>query len=143
MRPGKNKTRLLIILCCTAAVLLAGLLWAAFLRPTRILVVNTTLAQQADLALNNDCRRIRLRFADAGQLATDAHPLRGTDAVLIFSRGLYLDEGQVARLEKAGGRGLTIFTNTLNNQHVDIQCNLTEEQQQALLGYFRNPSRHN
>ena len=143
MRPGKNKTRLLIILCCTAAVLLAGLLWAAFLRPTRILVVNTTLAQQADLALNNDCRRIRLRFADAGQLATDAHPLRGTDAVLIFSRGLYLDEGQVARLEKAGDRGLTIFTNTLNNQHVDIQCNLTEEQLQALLGYFRNPSRHN
>jgi cobaltochelatase CobN subunit (EC 6.6.1.2) len=29
-------------------------LWLVFLRPTRILAVNATLAQQADVALNND-----------------------------------------------------------------------------------------
>lgn len=144
MLRGKNSSLLRrILLKCAAIFLLVAAFWLVFLRPTRILIVNATLAQQADVALNNDCRRIRLRFEDADKVAAENGALRRTDAVVIFSRGLYLDDAQVARLEKAGDRGLTIFTNTLNNQHVDIQCNLTEEQRQTLLEYFRNPSRHN
>lgn len=144
MLQGKNSSLLRrILLKCAAIFLLVAAFWLVFLRPTRILIVNATLAQQADVALNNDCRRIRLRFEDADKVAAENGALRRTDAVVIFSRGLYLDDAQVARLEKAGDRGLTIFTNTLNNQHVDVQCNLTEEQRQTLLEYFRNPSRHN
>ena len=144
MPPGKNSSLLRRILLKSAAILLlVAAFWLGFLRPTRILVVNATLAQQADLALNNDCRRIRLQFEDAGQVADERGALRGADAVIIFSRGLYLDDQQVARLEKAGKSGLTVFTNTLNNQHVDVQCNLTEKQRETLLAYFRNPSRHN
>ena len=91
MRQAKTSRIFRICLIVAAACLLAALVWVVFLRPTRILVVNATLAQQADVALNNDSRRIRLKFADAAQLAADGKPLRGTDAVVIFSRGLYLE----------------------------------------------------
>lgn len=137
-----NHTRSLTLLAAAAILLLAGS-WFVLLRPTRILVVNATLAQQADLALNNDSRHIRLRFVDADGLCADGKPLRGTDAVVIFSRGLYLDETQTAALEESGRRGMTVFTNTLSNQHVDIQCGLTDEQRQTLSAYFRNPSAGN
>lgn len=143
MPRGRNDLLRRLILPPAAAVLLAVTAWLLFLRPCRILVANATLAQQADLALNNDSRKIRLRFTDADMLAADRRSLRHTDAVLIFSRGLYLDDEQTAALEKAGRKGLTIFTNTLNNQHVDIQAQLTEEQRQTLLDYFRNPSAGN
>lgn len=143
MRQAKTSRIFRICLMAAAACLLAALVWLVFLRPTRILIVNATLAQQADVALNNDSQKIRLRFADADVVAADGKPLRGTDAVVIFSRGLYLDEGQVAALQKSGRRGVTVFTNTLNNQHVDVQVNLTPEQVQKMLDYFRNPSAGN
>ncbi|MBQ1709145.1 MAG: hypothetical protein II026_08790, partial [Bacteroidales bacterium] len=88
MRQAKTSRIFRICLMAAAACLLAALVWLVFLRPTRILVVNATLAQQADVALNNDSQKIRLRFADADVVATDGKPLRGTDAVVIFSRGL-------------------------------------------------------
>jgi len=143
MPQARNSYRKLILLATAAALLLAAAAWLIFLRPTRILVVNATLAQQADVALNNDSPHIRLRFADADGLCADGKPIRGTDAVLIFSRGLYLDEVQAAALRKSGQRGVTVFTNTLSNQHVDIQCGLTDEQRQTLSDYFRNPSAGN
>jgi cobaltochelatase CobN len=141
--PQASKSRLRTILAIAAALLLGVAVWLVLLRPTRILVVNATLAQQADVALNNDSRHIRLRFADADAICAGARPLHRTDAVFIFSRGLYLDESQVAALERAGRRGVVVFTNTLNNQHVDVQCNVSEEQRQTLSGYFRNPSAGN
>jgi len=137
-----NHTRSLTLLAAAAILLLAGS-WFVLLRPTRILVVNATLAQQADLALNNDSRHIRLRFTNADSLSADGKPIHGTDAVLIFSRGLYLDDIQIAALRKSGKRGVVIFTNTLSNQHVDIQYGLSQEQRQHLSGYFRNPSAGN
>ena len=139
---GNKRTRHLTLFAA-AVILLVAAAWLVLLRPTRILVANATLAQQADVALNNDSRHIRLRFVDADGLCADGKPLRGTDAVVIFSRGLYLDDTQTAALRQSGRRGVTIFTNTLSNQHVDIQCGLTEEQRQTLSGYFRNPSAGN
>ncbi len=139
---GNKRTRHLTLFAAAVILLLAAA-WLVLLRPTRILVANATLAQQADVALNNDSRHIRLRFVDADGLCADGKPLRGTDAVVIFSRGLYLDDTQTAALRQSGRRGVTIFTNTLSNQHVDIQCGLTEEQRQTLSGYFRNPSAGN
>ena len=53
MPQAKNK-RFRIALSAAALLLLGVLVWCVFLRPTRILVVNTTLAQQADVALNTD-----------------------------------------------------------------------------------------
>ena len=142
MPQARNK-HLHLILPLAAIVILAVAAWLFLLRPTRILVVNATLAQQADVALNNDSRHIRLRFADADALCAGGHPLRKTDGVVIFSRGLYLDDTQTAALEQSGRRGVVIFTNTLSNQHVDIQRNLTEAQRQTLSDYFRNPSAGN
>ena len=138
-----SRKRKTILIAAAAAILLLAAAWLVLLRPTRILVVNATLAQQADVALNNDSRHIRLRFADADAICADGKPLHGTDAVVIFSRGLYLDEGQAAALEQSGRRGTVVFTNTLSNQHVDIQCRLSDEQRQTLSAYFRNPSAGN
>ena len=143
MQQADRRKILTTAIIAAVAITLATAVWLFFLRPTRILVVNATLAQQADVALNNDCRSIRLSFEDAGQLAAEGKALRSADAVMIFSRGLYLDDSQIEKLEKAGRKGVTVFTNTLNNQHVDVNCNLTDEQTQTLLAYFRNPSRHN
>ncbi len=126
-----------------AAVLLLAAVLVFFFRPTHILVINATLAQQADVALNNDSRRIRLHFTDPDVFAKDGRRLYGTDAVVIFSRGLYLDENQTVALEKSGRRGVVVFTNTLTNQHVDIQCNLSDEQRKTLSDYFRNQSAGN
>ncbi|MBR5099728.1 MAG: cobaltochelatase subunit CobN [Bacteroidales bacterium] len=135
-----NRRQLLkIVLPAALLVLLAVVFWRACLAPTRILVVNATLAQQADMALNNDNRHIRLRFLDADQL--DKVP--STDALMLFSRGLYLDEAQTAAVEKAGRRDVTVFTLVLSNQSVDINYGLTQSQTDTLLAYFRNPSRSN
>ena len=72
--PGNRKRNLATsAILAAAGLLLVAAVWLLFLRPTRILVANTKLAQQADLAQNNDCRRIRLQFCDADELAADRH----------------------------------------------------------------------
>ena len=85
MPKARNRHPLRFVLLTALILLLAAGVWAFLLRPTRVLVVNATLAQQADVALNNDCRRIRLRFADADRIAADGKPLRGTDAAAAAS----------------------------------------------------------
>ena len=54
-----NKKRLGIFLGSIALLIVCS--FAAYqywLAPTRILIINATLAQAADIALNNDCARI-------------------------------------------------------------------------------------
>ena len=69
MPQAKTRRTFRLLFLPAALFLLVAVLWLAFLRPTRILIVNATLAQQADVALNNDSRKIRLRFADADAVA--------------------------------------------------------------------------
>ena len=55
-----NKKRLGIFLGSIALLIVCS--FAAYqywLAPTRILIINATLAQAADIALNNDCARIK------------------------------------------------------------------------------------
>ena len=82
MPQEKNSLRTLLLTAATIC-LLAVLAWLVFLRPTRILVVNATLAQQADVALNNDSRRIRLRFARACRVSPQQ-----VEAVCLFDGSL-------------------------------------------------------
>ena len=74
--PGKSwpdrKQLLRIVLPAAVLVMLAFACWRICLAPTRILVINATLAQQADMALNNDSRHIRHRFLLPGDAESES-----------------------------------------------------------------------
>lgn len=88
-----NKKRLGIFLGSIALLIVCS--FAAYqywLAPTRILIINATLAQAADIALNNDCARIEVTCIKKEEVKD----LSGYDAIAMYSRGLYLDDGQIA-----------------------------------------------
>ena len=67
-------------------MLLAILLLVAYsywLAPTRILIVNPLPAQAADIALNNDCGRIKVKCIKLEEV----EDLSGYDAILMYGRG--------------------------------------------------------
>ena len=92
-----NKKRLGIFLGSIALLIVCS--FAAYqywLAPTRILIINATLAQAADIALNNDCRpdRSHLHKKRRGEGPS------GYDAIAMYSRGYTLT---TARLPKWNG----------------------------------------
>ena len=106
-----NKKRLGIFLGSIALLIVCS--FAAYqywLAPTRILIINATLAQAADIALNNDCARIEVTCIKKEEVKD----LSGYDAIVMYSRGLYLDDGQIAEVERWCQR-VPVFTNTLRN----------------------------
>ena len=128
-----------------AAIILATVIAVAFIcyklffAPVHIAVINATLSQQADIALNNDSRNLRLTFL----AQEEAGKAVGKDAIVLFGRGLYLTQEQIVELEEAGKGGTKIFTNALNQGHLAINHNISEDEHKLLLEYFRNPSKHN
>ena len=82
-----NKKRLGIFLGSIALLIVCS--FAAYqywLAPTHILIINATLAQAADIALNNDCARIEVTYIKKEEVKD----LSGYDAIVMYSRGLYL-----------------------------------------------------
>lgn len=65
------------------------------------------------------------------------------DAIMMYGRGLFLDETQLSELEKAAAKGIPIFTNTIRNFNFVVNYNLTEEQRETLGNYFQNACRQN
>lgn len=130
-----SRQRTILIVLIAAAVLAAAFCcYRAFFRPTRILVVNALPAQAAELLLNNDNPRISIDCRAMDQ----AGDFEKYDAVLMYGRGLYLDSAQTAALERAAGRGVPIFTNTLRNFSVVVNRNVDSIQVRTLNTYFRN-----
>ena len=124
---------------CAFVVAALALVYGIWLRPTRVLIVNALPAQAADLALNNDCRSIRLRFVDM----EEAHNFSRYNAVILFGRGLFLDEAQTADLEQAARRGIPVFTKEARHTPFCVNRNLSDEQQQALTAYLAHACQHN
>lgn len=117
-----NKKRLGIFLGSIALLIVCS--FAAYqywLAPTRILIINATLAQAADIALNNDCARIEVTCIKKEEVKD----LSGYDAIVMYSRGLYLDDGQIAEVERVGASGVPVFTNTLRNFTLSLNHNVT------------------
>ena len=115
-----NKKRLGIFLGSIALLIVCS--FAAYqywLAPTRILIINATLAQAADIALNNDCARIEVTCIKKEEVKD----LSGYDAIVMYSRGLYLDDGQIAEVERVGASGVPVFTNTLRNFTLSLNHN--------------------
>lgn len=79
-----NKKRLGIFLGSIALLIVCS--FAAYqywLAPTHILIINATLAQAADIALNNDCARIEVTCIKKEEVKD----LSGYDAIVMYSRG--------------------------------------------------------
>ena len=128
------------LLAVAAIVLVAGTVaYNCFLSSVNIAVINATLAQKADIALNNSSKKLKLEFIDQEDVAD----VQEYDAIILFGRGLYLNEAQIGEIDKAGYKGVPVFTNALNQGHLSLNHNLSEEQHTTLMEYLRNPSRHN
>lgn len=137
--PLGSKTLLFKVVVAVIAIAVSLFIcYKVFLAPVHIAVINATLSQKADIALNNDSRNLKLEF----YAQEDAHLAIGNDVIILFGRGLYLTEEQIRMLEDDGSNGTKIFTNALS-QHISINCNLDERQLAIMLEYFRNPSTHN
>ena len=135
-----NKKRTGIILGCIIAVVIVcfaayNYWWA----PTRILIINPLPAQAADIALNNDCSHIRVKCIKMEEVKD----LSGYDAIMMYGRGLFLDETQVAELERVAAKGVPVFTNALRHFNFIVNHNITPEQQETLQMYFQNACRQN
>ena len=108
----------------SAAIIAAGVIcYKLLFAPVHIAVINATLSQQADIALNNNSSNIRLTFLSQ----EEAEKALDKDAIVLFGRGLYLTEEQIAKFNEGATRGTRIFTNTLNQGHLAINHNISEE----------------
>ena len=144
MPQNKKKKRLMkkkVMLFGSIAVLIAAccIAYQYWLAPTRILIVNPLPAQAADIALNNDCSRIEVTCIKMEEV----RDLSGYDAIMMYGRGLFLDDAQTAELKRAADRGIPVFTNALRNFNFIVNYNITPGQQAILQKYFQNACRQN
>ena len=136
----KKKTGIILTIGMALLLMASYFVWHRWMSPTRILIVNPMISQAADIALNNDCKDIRVTCIRKEELAD----VSDYDAIMMYSRGLFLNESQIAELEKAAARGIPIFTNSWSNSPNSIaNSNLTEEEQKILMAYFMNSCRQN
>lgn len=110
-----------------------------WLAPTRILIVNPLPAQVADIGLNNDCNRIKVSFADM----EEAKDFSDYDAVMMYGRGLMLDDAQMAEIEHAAEKGIPVFTHSIRHSNFVVNRNLDEEAQNTLQTYFQHACQKN
>lgn len=129
----KNRVLILIGVLVALGACLYGV-YALWMRPTAILVVNALPAQAAEIVLNNDCPKIEVTC----RTMEEAGDFDKYDAVLMYGRGLYLDSLQLASLDKAAAKGIPVFTNTLRNFSFVITRNLDSIQNDRLKRYLSN-----
>ena len=110
-----------------------------YMAPTRILVVNALKAQQADIALSNDSKKIAIDCVEAEEMAS----LDDYDAVIIYARRIFLTPEQEAEVKRAAQKGTPIFTKTLRNNDFVENHNLDQQQTATLQAYFNNENRQN
>lgn len=123
-----------------ALLLVLGLyaFYSLLLSPTRIALVNFPSYQVSNIALSTDSRLIQVDEVTAGQ----ASSLKNYDAILLFGPGLRLTDEQISNIEKAGKKGVAVYTfvftsGLIANQHVDSL------QQKQLDTYYDNRSKSN
>lgn len=127
---------------CASIILLSIGMWLAYkswLIPTKVLIVNALPVQAADIALNNDCSSIDIDFASKEEAKDFSH----YDAIIFFGRGLFLDEAQMADLDKAANKGIKVFTKEIRHTKFVVNRNLSEEEHNTLQTYFFNTCQHN
>lgn len=132
--------RLIVVGLVAALLLIMGVVgYRHWLMPTRILVVNALEAQQADIVLSNDSRRISIDCVEAD----DMRSLSGYDAIIIYARRIFLTDEQVSEVKRVAAKGVPVFTKTLRSNDFVENHNLTDEQVATLQQYFDNESPQN
>nr|WP_302828721.1 cobaltochelatase subunit CobN [uncultured Bacteroides sp.] len=135
-----NKKKFRIILICVVLLIASCFaIYRYWLTPTRILIINPLPAQAADIALNNDCRFIEVTCIKMEEVKD----LSRYDAIMMYGRGLFLDDTQVAEMKRVATGGTPIFTNALRNFNFIANYNITPEQQTTLQTYFQNACKKN
>lgn len=86
-------------------------LFAFYMSPTRIIVVNALKSQQADIALSNDHPKIKVDCIEAEDMGS----LDGYDAIVIYARRLFLTTEQEAEVKRVAESGIPIYTKTLRS----------------------------
>ena len=114
-------------------------LWHHWMSPTRILVVNALKAQQADIAMSNDSRHIKVDCVDTDELKD----FDGYDAVVLYGRRLFLDEQQLQKVSQAAENGTVFFTKSVKSSSFTVYHHLSRLQQDTLQAFFENESRAN
>ncbi len=139
---AKNATAKRMMVWAVAVLLVAGFGYVGYqhwMAPTRILVVNTLRAQEADFILSNDSRHIEVECVEADKMRS----LDRYDAVVLYGRRLYLDDEQLAEIDRIAEKGIPVFTKTVKSSNFAINKNLSKEQVALLQQYFENENRQN
>ena len=120
-----------MLLIAGACLIVAGIgtyVYNRWFSSTKILVVNSLPAQEAEIRLNNTNKHIDVTCLPM----SEAHGFKNYDAVLMFGRGLFLDSIQMADIKEAADAGVKFFTSTLRNFSVDVNYNVTDAQKDTL-----------
>ncbi len=135
----KKRIILLLLAAAVALTVAAVVLFRTLFAPTRIAVINATEIQAADWVLNNDCRHIRVTCIDRDSIPN----LSRYDAIMIYSRGLFIEDEKMAEIAQLAEKGVPVFTSTTKRSAFDFTRNVSPEQVDTLEVYFKNASRHN
>jgi len=115
------------------AVLAAlGVAWQRWLAPTKVALVNYADFQAARIVKARPGFFVQVDALDVTQMER----LQRYDLVLIFGRGLNLDETQVEHLQTAIARGTNIHVDGSTHPALE-ESNLSAEQQETLAAYLR------
>ncbi|MGV8138978.1 MAG: cobaltochelatase subunit CobN [Mangrovibacterium sp.] len=132
----KNKLLLTGAVLCVLAVLY--MLYAAFVSPTRIALVNYPNFQAASIAKSTDDAFICIEEVPLDKLDR----LKNYDAILVFGMGIRITEEQRAVMQKAAGRGIPYYTDMATNPANDIQ-NMDSTALKQVSGYLENGGKTN
>ncbi len=107
--------------------------WHLWLAPTRVALVRYPDFQAARIVQARPGPFVRVDALGVG----DLDQLRGYDLVLLFGRGLALNERQLAQLRAASAAGTPLYVDAPTNPRMDV-TNLAGDDLDAVSGYLRN-----
>ena len=123
----------LVGLLALAAAATLWLGWHAWLAPTRVALVNYPDFQAARIIKASPSAFAGARVLPLGELGK----ARRNDLVLVFGRGLKLDDAQTQQLRAAGAAGTPIYVDGATNPQHDLLTNLKGADLDAVAGYLR------
>lgn len=133
------RTKVLAGLLALTVAIALGIGWDAWLAPTRVALVNYPDFQAARIIKAGTSAFIR-----AEALPTDRLERVGRyDLVLVFGRGLRLDDAQLQHLRAAGLAGTPIYVDGATNPLHDTLTNLKGADLDAVAGYLHGSGPRN
>ncbi|MBY4897125.1 cobaltochelatase subunit CobN [Cupriavidus sp. AU9028] len=131
--PGIPGKRTVIVLVAAGVAALSWLVWTAWLAPTRIALVNYPEFQVARIVKAAGGAFVRVEPLAQERLGRAPR----YDLVLVFGRGLKLDEEAQAQLRDAGRAGTPVYVDGATNPGHDGLTTLQGADREAVAAYLR------